>query len=536
MTALLFFTCVFAVSLVSVRGLLLMPNGTVVHHMTATFGPPDSTYNVTGQLIMAIPPDLCTTSTALADIIRGIPSALVLIRRGNCTFFEKCLTAQTLGAKAAIVINDAAYETGDSEYWLEAMAAAPQQSSGDIVIPSVLISYHEYTQFIEPALNGAVATAETDVAAEAAVTLPSVSLPSLLSLTNAAALDNAHDNSPTSAHTEDSAQSSNNADIITAAVTAATMVPVSHRVTLPTSTTHTAPLTPSSQTSTVSSQRVVIAVLNNVGAVKAFYSLNLFLLLLLLLPAFWLIVSVAYYGRRACRNYSRRQESRRVLNFLPTIKYAQANTHIEMNQTRIAQEQEQQQKHHQHNHFAKANSTPALQEPLLLDTTASSPTTSSPSADRSTPSSSLTIINTACSICLDDFRESEDVLLLPCRHGFHDKCARPWLRQTPCCPICRSSILNNSTPPNCLHMFILNCAPSAYEYLFNVAAVYSDPQYNDANNRAGEGQDDDEDENDDEDRRPRRGTTLSQIAILTIGVAVITLASLIIWNISQEDH
>lgn len=48
----------------------------------------------------------------------------------------------------------------------------------------------------------------------------------------------------------------------------------------------------------------------------------------------------------------------------------------------------------------------------------------------------------SCTICLDDYQESVDVLrLLPeCGHMFHGACIDQWLALSPTCPICRQSL------------------------------------------------------------------------------------------------
>lgn len=34
-----------------------------------------------------------------------------------------------------------------------------------------------------------------------------------------------------------------------------------------------------------------------------------------------------------------------------------------------------------------------------------------------------------CSICFDDFKESESVIRLPCAHTYHQTCVTTWLKQ-----------------------------------------------------------------------------------------------------------
>jgi len=49
---------------------------------------------------------------------------------------------------------------------------------------------------------------------------------------------------------------------------------------------------------------------------------------------------------------------------------------------------------------------------------------------------------TMCSICIDDFEDGEEILILPkCRHGFHTMCIKPWLTErSACCPLCKTSV------------------------------------------------------------------------------------------------
>ncbi|KAL2608827.1 hypothetical protein R1flu_027400 [Riccia fluitans] len=50
--------------------------------------------------------------------------------------------------------------------------------------------------------------------------------------------------------------------------------------------------------------------------------------------------------------------------------------------------------------------------------------------------------DTACSICLADYRNEEVLRMLPdCHHVFHAPCIDVWLRRHASCPMCRSSPL-----------------------------------------------------------------------------------------------
>ncbi|KAK1245377.1 hypothetical protein MKX08_005006 [Trichoderma sp. CBMAI-0020] len=46
--------------------------------------------------------------------------------------------------------------------------------------------------------------------------------------------------------------------------------------------------------------------------------------------------------------------------------------------------------------------------------------------------------NVGCSICTEDFKEGEDMRVLPCNHQFHPTCIDPWLLNVSgTCPLCR---------------------------------------------------------------------------------------------------
>ncbi|KAL5111284.1 hypothetical protein TcWFU_000963 [Taenia crassiceps] len=45
-----------------------------------------------------------------------------------------------------------------------------------------------------------------------------------------------------------------------------------------------------------------------------------------------------------------------------------------------------------------------------------------------------------CSICLEKFSVNDEILTLPCFHGFHQPCLSTWLSQKGSCPICRKDM------------------------------------------------------------------------------------------------
>ena len=45
-----------------------------------------------------------------------------------------------------------------------------------------------------------------------------------------------------------------------------------------------------------------------------------------------------------------------------------------------------------------------------------------------------------CTICLDPIKKGNRMKVLPCRHGFHQRCICDWLSRTRQCPTCRLDI------------------------------------------------------------------------------------------------
>lgn len=45
-----------------------------------------------------------------------------------------------------------------------------------------------------------------------------------------------------------------------------------------------------------------------------------------------------------------------------------------------------------------------------------------------------------CSVCMDDVKIGDEVVVLPCNHWFHENCASLWLSEHNTCPICRKGI------------------------------------------------------------------------------------------------
>ncbi|KAF7544860.1 hypothetical protein G7046_g9693 [Stylonectria norvegica] len=55
---------------------------------------------------------------------------------------------------------------------------------------------------------------------------------------------------------------------------------------------------------------------------------------------------------------------------------------------------------------------------------------------------------TECSICIDDMKEGETSVALPCKHWFHEECVVLWLKEHNTCPICRTPIEKGGANPS----------------------------------------------------------------------------------------
>lgn len=45
-----------------------------------------------------------------------------------------------------------------------------------------------------------------------------------------------------------------------------------------------------------------------------------------------------------------------------------------------------------------------------------------------------------CSVCIDEVKVGEEVVVMPCNHWFHEACVTMWLKEHNTCPICRTPI------------------------------------------------------------------------------------------------
>ncbi|RKF64060.1 putative ring domain protein [Erysiphe neolycopersici] len=50
-----------------------------------------------------------------------------------------------------------------------------------------------------------------------------------------------------------------------------------------------------------------------------------------------------------------------------------------------------------------------------------------------------------CSICMDEVKLGDEVIILPCKHWFDEACVTAWLKEHNTCPICRKGITEDSS-------------------------------------------------------------------------------------------
>jgi E3 ubiquitin-protein ligase RNF115/126 len=51
----------------------------------------------------------------------------------------------------------------------------------------------------------------------------------------------------------------------------------------------------------------------------------------------------------------------------------------------------------------------------------------------------------SCSVCKDEFEIANNLIIMPCKHCFHDDCILPWLKERNSCPTCRRELPTDDT-------------------------------------------------------------------------------------------
>lgn len=56
-------------------------------------------------------------------------------------------------------------------------------------------------------------------------------------------------------------------------------------------------------------------------------------------------------------------------------------------------------------------------------------------------SDDITDSDKTCSICLEEFSQEKEIIILDCKHIYHNDCIIEWIYKDTSCPLCRSSSL-----------------------------------------------------------------------------------------------
>lgn len=72
-----------------------------------------------------------------------------------------------------------------------------------------------------------------------------------------------------------------------------------------------------------------------------------------------------------------------------------------------------------------------------------------------------------CVICMEHFKENDEVRVLKCQHTYHKNCIDTWLLQsasTPSCPLCKREAVNIRSCDGCSRMNCRSCGVGTWVY------------------------------------------------------------------------
>lgn len=62
-------------------------------------------------------------------------------------------------------------------------------------------------------------------------------------------------------------------------------------------------------------------------------------------------------------------------------------------------------------------------------------------ADIENQTSHRAMPQTCCSVCLAEYMEGDELMMLPCQHAYHKVCVSEWLQRQSQCPLCKQDVL-----------------------------------------------------------------------------------------------
>lgn len=114
----------------------------IASHREAAFGPSVGDGSVQGPLAFTDPPDACSDNTTLTGIgLDGGRAPVVVVLRGECSFVDKVLAAEGLGAAGVVVANN----VRDS-----VLVTMASDGTGPVTtVPAVFVAYETRTTLLE---------------------------------------------------------------------------------------------------------------------------------------------------------------------------------------------------------------------------------------------------------------------------------------------------------------------------------------------------------------------------------------------------
>lgn len=90
-----------------------------------------------------------------------------------------------------------------------------------------------------------------------------------------------------------------------------------------------------------------------------------------------------------------------------------------------------------------SSNTKVMDDNLFAPTVSQSPQSlGSPDNDiENHPEREQRVDGACCSICLAEYIENDNLMMLPCRHTYHTLCVREWLERHTQCPLCKQDVL-----------------------------------------------------------------------------------------------